>query len=242
MSVIDLTDHQPKLPDGADVGPSRTTAVRRCELVWDLPNQSAHLTELLGAMPTKSRRPDFEALAALTRRRAGDADAVAATVFVNVPANAQGLQGFLTALRNLGFGVFARPKVGKSDIDDDIVNHVRSISHELQDLLVGTHDRELLERCTREVPDRCRVTVLAFEEASAWAMNSQRLEFVDLEDIPGFFTTPLHRTRLRHLPPQGMLLPPMNPLAPKARCVGTAASVSTVSDVITQALDEAEVV
>ncbi len=192
---------------------SQTPAPSRCELLWDLPNQTTTLFEINGK-PGSGPKLDFAALGQWVTGHAGAGDEAAATVFANVTTdkNVSGLQGFINAIRNLGFSVFAKPRVGDSDIDDDLVAHVESVSGSLAHLIVGTHDRGLLQRCLDAVPAGCRVTVIGFEECSNWARSSDRVEFVDLEDIPGLFLAPLGRCLLRRLPAEGALLPALAPL------------------------------
>jgi uncharacterized protein len=55
--------------------------------------------------------------------------------------------------------------------------------------------------------------VLGFREHSSWAVGSELLEFLDLEDIPGVFREPLPRVSLDSLPPEGSWLQPFRPLS-----------------------------
>ena len=57
------------------------------------------------------------------------------------------------------------------------------------------------------------VSVLGFREHASWALASDTLEFVDLEDIPGVFREPLPRIGLDSLPEQGAWLQPFRPLS-----------------------------
>ncbi len=57
------------------------------------------------------------------------------------------------------------------------------------------------------------VTVLGFREHASWALASDSLEFVDLEDIPGVFREPLPRIGLDSLPEHGAWLQPFRPLS-----------------------------
>jgi putative heme uptake system protein len=57
------------------------------------------------------------------------------------------------------------------------------------------------------------VQVLGFREHASWALASDTLEFVDLEDIPGVFREPLPRIGLDSLPEQGAWLQPFRPLS-----------------------------
>jgi uncharacterized protein len=60
--------------------------------------------------------------------------------------------------------------------------------------------------------DGVEVVVLSFSEVAGYALESEVLRFVDLEDVPGAFTTPLDRVRLDDLPPEGAWLRPTRSL------------------------------
>ena len=49
--------------------------------------------------------------------------------------------------------------------------------------------------------------MIGFREHAAWAVNSEIIEFVDLEDIPGVFREPLPRVDLETLPDEGAEMP-----------------------------------
>jgi uncharacterized protein len=120
------------------------------------------------------------------------------------------------ALRNTGFAVFAKPKIDESDIDEDMLTHIRS-RHEqgvLSQLLVASGDsRAFREPLEELVVQGVRVTVLGFREHASFAVNSGVLGFEDLEDIPELFLQPLPRITLETLPPEGAWLPPLRPLS-----------------------------
>jgi len=207
MTVIDLPSIC--LPPVVDLPPVVVVpALTRCELVWDQPNISATLSQLLRG---DRQRLGFEALARFVSSRADLGAQAGATLFFNV-TNAKNLESFVFSLRSMGFGIFALPKVGESDIDDNLVAHVRELSSTLGRLLIATHDRALIQRCLAEVRPECQVTVVALEEHSSWAMQQPRVQFLDLEDIPGLFPRPLARMSLGRLPAHGALLPPLGPL------------------------------
>jgi putative heme uptake system protein len=188
-------------------------------LVWDAPNMDVSLGEVLGNRPTRATRPDLSAVTAWLCRRDGDVDLVEACLFVNVPPHMAKLQQpFVHAVRTAGFSVFAKPKVDESDdIDDALVTFVRqkAQTHRLTELFMGTHDQELVERSIEAAGDEVRPTLVGFEEL-AYPVGGmpEGLEFVDLEDVPGTFAEKLSRALLSRLPREGMLLPPLRPLAP----------------------------
>ena len=200
-------------------------ATRRVLLVWDAPNLDMGLGSILGGRPTAAYRPRFDALGrwllARTAELAGDDTDVSlepeATVFTNIaPGSADVVRPWVEALRNVGFAVFAKPKIDDdSDVDADMLNHIALRHSEgLAGVLVASADgqafRQPLEDIARAgVP----VQVLGFREHASWALASDSLDFVDLEDIPGVFREPLPRVGLDSLPEQGAWLQPFRPLS-----------------------------
>jgi uncharacterized protein len=199
--------------------------VRRTLLVWDAPNLDMGLGAILGRRPTALERPRFDALGRWLLMRAAEASArfpevstePEATVFTNIaPGSAEVVRPWVDALRNVGFAVFAKPKVDDdSDVDADMLRHI-ALRHQqgLAALVVASADgqafRSPLEDIARSgVP----VQVLGFREHASWALASDTLEFVDLEDIDGVFREPLPRIGLDSLPEQGAWLQPFRPLS-----------------------------
>lgn len=232
--------------DGAATGPDHSVAhtisgasqESRVLLIWDAPNLDMGLGSILGGRPTAAHRPRFDALGRWLLARTADISATAprvtadgdnrpkpgpspvpeATVFTNIaPGTAEVVRPWVEALRNVGFAVFAKPKVDEdSDVDSDMLDHIEMRRHTvgLAGLIVASADgqafRELLEDVAA---DGVPVQVLGFREHAAWALTSESLEFVDLEDIPGVFREPLPRISLDSLPEEGAWLAPFRPLA-----------------------------
>ena len=74
----------------------------------------------------------------------------------------------------------------------------------------GQAFRQPLEEIARTgVPSKC----IGFREHASWALASDTLDFVDLEDIAGVFREPLPRIGLDSLPDQGAWLQPFRPLS-----------------------------
>jgi uncharacterized protein len=202
-----------------------TQPVHRVLLVWDAPNLDMGLGSILGRRPTALERPRFDALGrwllARTAELAADRPDVPvepeATVFTNIAAgSADVVRPWVDALRNVGFAVFAKPKVDDdSDVDGDMLRHIALRCKEgLAALVVASADgqafRQPLEDIARGgVP----VQVLGFREHASWALASDSLEFVDLEDIAGVFREPLPRIGLDSLPEEGAWLQPFRPLS-----------------------------
>ena len=82
-------------------------------LVWDAPNMDMGLGSLLGGRPTAAHRPRFDAIGRWLVHLAQDVDAEPrADVFTNVtPGGADVIRPWVEAIRNVGFGVFAKPKI-----------------------------------------------------------------------------------------------------------------------------------
>ena len=177
-------------------------------LVWDAPNLDMGLGAILGGRPTAAYRPRFDAIGRWLLARAGRRAhelgrhiEPEATVFANItPGGSDVVRPWVEALRNVGFAVFAKPKIGEdSDVDPDMIDHIRRRYEEgvLRGVIVasadGQHFRETLEH-------------------ASWAVAHDTIEFVDLEEIPGVFREPLPRVSLDNLPDGGAWLQPFRPL------------------------------
>src|SRR5690554_6594077 len=111
-------------------------------LVWDAPNIDMTLANIIDGKPTAKERPDLDVLGHWLVDRAGDDD-VEACVFINVAPHVAGpLRGWVLWLLEEGFRVFARPKLDDSDVDDDMVAHLRMRQAEgdLTRAYVGSND------------------------------------------------------------------------------------------------------
>jgi uncharacterized protein len=194
-------------------------------LVWDAPNLDMGLGSILGGRPTAAYRPRFDALGrwllSRTAELAADGTDVSlepeATVFTNIaPGSADVVRPWVEALRNVGFAVFAKPKVDDdSDVDADMLNHI-ALRHRqgLAGVLVASADGQAFRLPLEEIARAgVVVQILGFREHASWALASDSLEFVDLEDIPGVFREPLPRVGLDSLPEQGAWLQPFRPLS-----------------------------
>jgi putative heme uptake system protein len=202
--------------------------VRRVLLVWDAPNLDMGLGAILGRRPTALERPRFDALGRWLLGRTAEVAAKwddipevrvepEATVFTNIaPGNAEVVRPWVDALRNVGFAVFAKPKIDDdSDVDRDMLHHIDLRCNEgLAALVVASADGQAFRQPLEEVSRTgVQVQVLGFREHASWALASEILEFVDLEDIAGVFREPLPRIGLDSLPEQGAWLQPFRPLS-----------------------------
>ncbi len=198
---------------------------RRVLLVWDAPNLDMGLGSILGRRPTALERPRFDALGRWLLARtadvaAGSPDVSAepeAAVFTNIaPGSADVVRPWVDALRNVGFAVFAKPKIDEdSDIDSDMLAHIALRRAEgLAALVVASADGQAFRDPLEGIAgDGVPVHVLGFREHASWALTSDTLDFVDLEDIAGVFREPLPRIGLDSLPDQGAWLQPFRPLS-----------------------------
>ena len=180
-------------------------------LVWDAPNIDMTLANIIDGKPTSKERPDLDVLGHWLVDRA-NGDEVEAAVFVNVAPHVAGpLRGWVLWLLEQGFRVFARPKVDDSDVDDDMVEHIR-LRHaegDLAHVYVGSNDaRCFVEPLEELAAQGIGVTALGFAEYSGALGQSDVIDFVDLEDIHGLFGVPLPRINLAILPPEGQWFEP----------------------------------
>lgn len=225
MSVMEDTDHAPDADVPPEDGEETTPTIRRVLLVWDAPNLDMGLGSILGGRPTAAHRPRFDALGRWLLGRTSELAAgqpeisvePEATVFTNIaPGSADVVRPWVEALRNVGFAVFAKPKIDEdSDVDSDMLAHIALRRSEgLAAVLVASADGQAFRTPLEDIARTgIPVSVLGFREHASWALASDTLEFVDLEDIPGVFREPLPRIGLDSLPEQGAWLQPFRPLS-----------------------------
>ncbi|MGB8389774.1 NYN domain-containing protein [Mycobacterium sp.] len=197
----------------------------RVLLVWDAPNLDMGLGSILGRRPTALERPRFDALgrwllartAEVSAGRPGVVVEPEATVFTNIaPGSADVVRPWVDALRNVGFAVFAKPKIDEdSDVDRDMLAHIEQRRQEgMAALVVASADGQAFRHPLEEIARAgVAVQVIGFREHASWALASDSLDFVDLEDIVGVFREPLPRIGLDSLPEQGAWLQPFRPLS-----------------------------
>lgn len=234
LSSVPATDDAASLGTHGDVSASRTRdadvhdpdrAPRRALLVWDAPNLDMGLGAILGSRPTAAYRPRFDALgrwllhsAADLSTQLGETIEAEATVFTNIASgSAEVVRPWVEALRNVGFAVFAKPKIDEdSDVDSDMLEHIRmrATTDGLAAVLVASADGQAFRRPLEMLANEgVEASVLGFREHAGWALTSDVLSFVDLEDIPGVFREPLPRVSLDSLPDEGAWLQPFRPLS-----------------------------
>ncbi|MHC9871494.1 NYN domain-containing protein [Corynebacterium diphtheriae] len=197
----------------------------RLLLVWDAPNLDMGLGALLGGRPTTAHRPRFDAVGRWLLAKAGELAHTTgskveseATVFANVvPGSADSIRSWVEALRNVGFAVFAKPKLrDDTDVDPDMLAHIRKRFEEgdLAGVIVASADGRNFQETLDELASAgVAITVIGFHEHATWALADDRITFVDLEEIPGVFREPLPRVSLDNLPEEGVWLKPIRPLS-----------------------------
>ncbi len=201
--------------DDTPIAPPEAPA--RTLLVWDAPNMDMSLGSLLGTRPTSAFRPRFDAVGRWLLGLAGPDGLAEATVFTNVvPGSTEIVRPWVEALRNVGFAVFAKPKsTDDSDVDDDMLAHIeaRRLEGSLSHVVVASGDgRAFREPLEDLVEQGVRVTVIGFREYAAFAVASDVVAFLDLEEIEGVFREPLPRVSLDTLPAGGAWLQPLRSL------------------------------
>ncbi|MGZ5392147.1 MAG: NYN domain-containing protein [Mycobacterium sp.] len=226
---MSLTEDIQRIAEVSPPGAPEADAIGRVLLVWDAPNLDMGLGSILGGRPTAAHRPRFDALGRWLLARTAELSASRpevsleaplvpeATVFTNIaPGSADVVRPWVEALRNVGFAVFAKPKIDEdSDVDIDMLNHIALRRSEgLAGVLVASADGQAFKQPLEEIArEGIPVQVLGFREHASWALASDTLVFVDLEDIPGVFREPLPRIGLDSLPEQGAWLQPFRPLS-----------------------------
>src|ERR1700749_5228918 len=169
-----------------DGAPGSFSPGGRVLLVWDAPNLDMGLGSILGRRPTALERPRFDALgrwllartAEVSAGRPGVVVEPEATVFTNIaPGSAEVVRPWVDALRNVGFAVFAKPKIDEdSDVDRDMLQHIELRREEgLAALVVASADgqafRQPLEEIARTgVGGATPVQVIGFREHASWAL------------------------------------------------------------------------
>ena len=181
-------------------------------LVWDAPNIDMTLATIIEGKPTAKDRPDLAVLGDWLVDHAGDGEEVEACVFINVAPHVAGvLRGWVLWLLEEGFRVFAKPKHGDSDVDDDMLAHLWDRHDEggLDAVYVASNDARAFAGPLAELGARgVAINVLGFAEYAGGMATTPGVRFVDLEAIDGLFAEPLPRLTLESLPVDGRWFEP----------------------------------
>lgn len=193
-------------------------------LVWDAPNVDMTLANIIEGKPTPKERPDLAVLGAWLVDHAAEGDAVEAAVFVNVAPHVAGpMRGWVMWLLEQGYRVFAKPKQGDSDVDDDMIEHLwdRFDEGDLDAVYVGSNDARAFLEPLGELADRgVAVNVLGFAEYAGGLSGAEQVRFIDLESIEGLFGEPLPRLNLELLPVEGRWFEPRGQLGSSSSSPG----------------------
>ncbi len=181
-------------------------------LVYDAPNVDMTLSNIIDGKPTPKERPDLAVLGDWLVDRADEHDDVEACVFINVAPHVAGpLRGWVLWLLEQGYRVFAKPKYGDSDVDDDMIDHLwaRYEAGDLAEVYVASNDaRAFVDPLTTLANRDVTVNVLGFSEYAGGLSTQPELTFIDLEAIEDLFEAPLPRVTLEGLPEQGRWFEP----------------------------------
>ena len=197
---------------GTATSSDKDAAVGQHVLVWDAPNIDMTLATIIEGKPTAKDRPDLAVLGDWLVDHAEPHDEVEACVFINVAPHVAGvLRGWVLWLLEEGFRVFAKPKRGDSDVDEDMLAHLadRADQGELEAVYVGSNDARAFTGPLEELAGQgVAVNVLGFAEYAGGMATLPWLRFVDLESIEGLFAAPLPRLSLETLPEDGRWFEP----------------------------------
>ena len=125
------------------------------------------------------------------------------------------MRPWVEALRNIGSRCSPPKVTDDSDVDDDMLGHIelRATEGVLSHVVVASGDgRAFRQPLEALVAKGTCVTVIGFREYANFALTSEVIEFVDLEEIDGVFREPLPRMTLETLPDTGAWLPPFRSL------------------------------
>ncbi len=169
------------------------------------------LASLLNGKSTPAHRPDLAGLRQWFLDRCQTDEECESAVFINVPEHlADRLTSWVLWLTQTVYRLFAKPKIGASDIDDDVVAYVTGRPpHEVREIVLASHDAKAFLEVAEELADAgISVLVLGFREFAGRLPTSDKVSFVDVSDVPGLYKELPPRRRLDDLPPEGRWLEP----------------------------------
>ena len=205
--------------------PSRRTAGRGRPLdllIWDAPNIDMTLSTVIGARPTAASRPRFDAIAAWFVEGAGDPARAGRRrrrgVRLRQHPAASSARCSAGWRRCAGSGSRSSPGPRRSRTTTS--TRTCSTTSPCARTATGSGGWSSSPATAATSPIRwssssargTHVVVVAFSEVAGYAISSDLLEFIDIEDVPGAFVEPLDRVRLDALPPDGAWLRPTRSL------------------------------
>ena len=179
-------------PDGTDHPDERAPLDL---LVWDAPNIDMTLSNVIGAKPSPASRPRFDAIARWFVHhapRTGTSRAASSPTSrpPRPPACAAGSRrSARSATRCSPSPSCTRTTTSTSTCSS--TSPTGPPQRRLTRLIVASGDgRNFLEPLEDLARSGVQVVVLSFSEVAGYAMESDLLTFLDLEDVPGAFVTP----------------------------------------------------
>ena len=152
------------------------------------------LSTVIGARPTAASRPRFDAIAAWFVEGAGDPTVPGAPTSRRAcsPTSPRSRERCSAGSRHCGASA-SRSSRGRSPSPTTTSTRTCSTtspsgahSHRLRRLVIFSGDgRNFAEPLEQLVRDGTHVVVVAFSEVAGYAISSDLLEFIDIEDVPG---------------------------------------------------------
>lgn len=161
----------------------------------DGPSIDGTLGRVIGQPPGPDTRPDWRRLETFVKQTCGPAPYHATFVFW-----APGQQGFMHFLRSTGFMIALGdrfvPGQGCSDLIEERIQRLNQTAESDQtwQLIVGTHNEELIRALPTLASSAERITVFGFSEFLPEAPElEERIDFYDIEDDAQLFRSSLPR-------------------------------------------------
>lgn len=195
----------------ANVAPSRRVRL----LVWDALDVAGRLADVLVDEPPGPTTIDLEAVYRWLAARCDHGEEPEACLFTAVrPGDEEAAAAEVTKARMQGFAVLAKiqPTLGRADLSGAMWSHIERAlaTASVAEVVVASHDGATFGPRLAGLAQRdVGVTVVGFRERAGYAAGRAGVAFVDLESLPGAFSTTLPRTNLYDLPSEGRLLPPL---------------------------------
>ncbi|MFI6779283.1 NYN domain-containing protein [Nocardia sp. NPDC050412] len=182
------------------------SSYRQCTLIVDGPNIEQSVARCWDRKPTRNERIQWPALKRWLHDLAAQRSAAAySCVFTNTPANPPPqLLGWVRALVQDGWHVFAKPKAnnGDGDIDADMLAHLSA--HPWTTVVVVSHDAQCFARPLTELAAQgTEVIAIGMTEWAGCLPNIDGITFIDIDDIPALFEQAPPRMKLTALPDNG---------------------------------------
>ena len=178
-------------------------------LLWDFSSICSGLRQILRVK--KLPKVNFAALANWMATRSPLEAEPTITIFVKLGQDSAAKTPRLNSGGHTGIHVKAENfDIAQDGIRGAISQHIVNSTHNARDLILATHDRELIRKCKQTKSLQTNLTVLGLSERLKGVDSS--IAIVDLEEVEGLFAQPLVFHSICRLKPEGLLLPPLSPL------------------------------